>query len=296
MSRRGRSNGSPISLFSFQDIITSVTAIMILLVLILTLELITRMNLMGVAVDDRRVANELHESLDTLRERLKELRSQAADAKKTAIRVAGQSRSELEADRRKTQRESETLATGIASLEAGVKEARHRRREAEKDLLQAEKTTPQALSAQEQAARDHAAVMALEKRNEDESKRQQDVEKDLASSPTLVSTLVFNPPKGEALRPILTEVSAGGIAAFNGNGGGVTNFGWGVLGPPSDFLKWLSQRDKHGEYIVIMLRPSGLDRLDATRQAVIAAGLQLGIELVSDDMDIVMSEDVDKAL
>ena len=41
MSRR-RNNQPTISLFSFQDIITSVTAILILVVLILTLELISR--------------------------------------------------------------------------------------------------------------------------------------------------------------------------------------------------------------------------------------------------------------
>src|SRR5687767_1677296 len=39
MSRRGR-GGTPISLFSFQDIITSVTGIMILITLILALEVI----------------------------------------------------------------------------------------------------------------------------------------------------------------------------------------------------------------------------------------------------------------
>ncbi len=41
MSRRNRSRAA-FSLFSFQDIITAVTAIVILLVLILTLELISR--------------------------------------------------------------------------------------------------------------------------------------------------------------------------------------------------------------------------------------------------------------
>src|SRR5262245_5426312 len=41
MSRRGR-GGTPISLFSFQDIITSVTGIMILVTLILALDVIRR--------------------------------------------------------------------------------------------------------------------------------------------------------------------------------------------------------------------------------------------------------------
>ena len=63
MSRRGRSKDVAISLFSFQDIITSVTAIMILLVLILALELATRVATKGMAAEDRRVAQQLKRSV-----------------------------------------------------------------------------------------------------------------------------------------------------------------------------------------------------------------------------------------
>src|SRR5688500_3894328 len=40
--RRRRSAGSPVSFFSFQDIVTSVTGILILVTLLMTLDLITR--------------------------------------------------------------------------------------------------------------------------------------------------------------------------------------------------------------------------------------------------------------
>lgn len=296
MGRRGRGNGSPISLFSFQDIITSVTAIMILLTLILTLELITKMNLRGVAADDRRVAVELQQSLTTLRERLEGLRSQSADARHTAMQVASQSVKQVEADRRRTQRHSETLANSVASLESQLKAARQKRRDTEKGLLQAQKAHPETARLQDNAARDRAAAAMLEEQNKTEAKRQQDIAKELAESPQLVSTLVFNPHKGEELKPILAELSARGISVLGDGDEGVKAFGWGVLGPPNTFLRWLSEKDKNREYLVVMLRPSGLSKLDSTKEAISSKGFDLGLELVSDDMDIVMAEDAQQPL
>lgn len=295
MSRRGRSTGSPISLFSFQDIITSVTAIMILLVLILTLELITRMNLKGVAAEDQHVASELHQSLESLRTRLEDLQSAAADAKQAATRAARQSLKDVEADRRRTERSSDVLSTTIASLESQLKTARLKRRSAETDLVQAERTKPLTAREQDKATRDLNTAAMLERHNEAEQKRQEETEKELAESPTLVSTLVYNPPPGESLQPHLVEISKAGIAVIGRNDSGVQVFGWGVLGPPGAFTKWLSERNKKAEYIVLMLRPSGLDKLEATREAIRTQGLELGVELVSEDMDIVLADDAHKA-
>ena len=290
MSRRGRANGSPISLFSFQDIITSVTAIMILLVLILTLELITRINLKGVAPDDVRVAKALNESIETLRQRLKDLRSETADARDTAQRAAGQSVQELKAEQRKTQRQCERLKETIASLETNATEARIKRRDAERQLVKIEKGAPAAKRAQQKAAQNQAAAKELEKQNENEAERQQQAEKELRESPAMVSTLVFNPPQGQSLKPLLAELSEAGIAVMGDGAANVQQFGWGFQGPPTEFLKWLSARTLAREYIVIMLRPSGLDRLDATRKAILEAGLEFGLELVSEEMDIVLAE------
>lgn len=290
MSRRGRANGSPISLFSFQDIITSVTAIMILLVLILTLELITRMNLKGVAQDDVRVASELKESLETLRERLKELQSETADARETAQRAAGQSVQELNAEHRKTQRKCERLKETLATLETRASEARVKRLSTERELVRVEKGTPAAKRAEQKAAQDQTAAEELEKKNKEEAERQEQAEEELEKSPAMVSTLVFNPPPGQSLKPLLAELSDQGIAVMGYGDADVQRFGWGFQGPPTEFVKWLASRNSAREYIVIMLRPSGLDRLDETRKAILEAGLEFGLELVSEEMDIVFAE------
>lgn len=296
MARRGRGNGSPISLFSFQDIITSVTAIMILLTLILTLELITKMASRGVAADDRRIATELRQSLETLRKRLDELRAQTADARHTAIQVASQSIEQLETDRRRTQRSSESLTTSITSLKSQLKAARRKRNDSEKALLQAHRDGPDTARAHGQAARDRSAAKILEEQNEAEVRRQHDVEKELAEHPHLVSTLVFNPPQGEELKPIVAELSAQGIAVLTDDDEGLKAFGWGILGPPNNFIRWLTDRKRDREYLVIMLRPSGLDKLESTKEAITSKGFELGLELVSEDMDIVMARDAQNRL
>jgi hypothetical protein len=45
-----------------------------------------------------------------------------------------------------------------------------------------------------------------------------------------------------------------------------------------------------GQYVVIMLRPSGILRYEAVRDAVIAAGIDTGTELVPEDLAIVTGE------
>lgn len=290
MSRRARSSASPVSLFAFQDIITSVTAIMILLVLILTLELISRQKLKGIPPDDRRVAQELRLSMEAMRERLAALRSDTVDAKQTALRVAGQSPREIEATQQATQATNATLASGIASLEAQLAAAQKQRRAAESNLVALEKSATTVRQNQERAVLDHAAAQALEEKNRAEADRQRDVEKDLDEGTSAPSTLIFNPPQDGSLTPILTEVSSTGVAVFTADGDGVRDFGWGLLGPSSEFSGWLRARDKHREYIVIMLRPSGIEKFKPMRDAVLASGLQLGVELVSEEMDIVLGE------
>ena len=172
---------------------------MILLVLILTLELITRMNQKGVAEDHSAIARQLQDSIEDLRDRLRELREQASRGQETARRVAGQSLKQMDAERRKAQRERDALTARIASLGVAAREARLERRDAESDLVQMEKKETESSRHRSQAAKDMAAAKVLEENNKKEQDRQEKVEKDLKESPSVASTLVFNPPKGQLL-------------------------------------------------------------------------------------------------
>ena len=77
MSRRGRS-GHAISLFAFQDIITSVTAIIIVIVLLLALDLTQQKE--GSAGMPLALANELEQRIESVQTELNDIKSQAEQA------------------------------------------------------------------------------------------------------------------------------------------------------------------------------------------------------------------------
>jgi len=118
--RGRRSNESPVSLFSLQDIITCLTGVMILLVLMLALETVARSTVMEVqAAPDAAV---LKESLEKLEARQAELRRDL-QARELAI-ASAQVRTPLEAARelQMTRREVEVQMRRLADLDVEKQE------------------------------------------------------------------------------------------------------------------------------------------------------------------------------
>jgi hypothetical protein len=286
MSRRGRSKDVAISLFSFQDIITSVTAIMILLVLILTLELITRTATKGMAAEDRRVARELKKSVADMEQQLEHLRREAAGAKEAASDAAGFSASETQRRQTDAEQKAKELEQEVARLELQLRNAQASRRTAEARLVSTQAAPPEAIKDRADSLTRHASQM--EEVNKEERNRQTEEEKKAREGTSPATTLVFNAPPGNALSPLLVEVSKDGLVAVLEGGAATRKFGWGFLGPSTDFTTWLQSRDKQREYVVIILRPSGLEKYDATRQAVVTAGFEVGTELIGEEMSLVL--------
>lgn len=287
MSRRSRSRDVAISLFSFQDIITSVTAIMILLVLILTLELITRAATKGVAAEDRRVAADLRRSLLEREQELLKVQQRAGDAQDSAREAAGYSLKTITRRLAAAQRQEQTLHDEIERLEMQMTRADAARREAESRL-----TTAQAAdhdSGHDRAQETELLARTMEEANERERVRQAAEAKTARAVGTGARTLLFNPPPDEGLEPLLVEVSEQGISTAATRAAPSRTFPWALLGGPSQaFGAWLADHDTSREYVVIILRPSGIDRYDAVRETVTAAGFALGTELIGEGMDVVM--------
>lgn len=286
MARRNRSKDVAISLFSFQDIITSVTAIMILLVLILTLELITREATKGMAAEDRRVAQELQRSVAEMEHRLDKLRQEAATARANATDAAGFSAKESAEQTAQAERDAKELREQIHQLEVQLRSAQSTRRAAEGSLARSQADTAEATA--EQARVVAARAGEMEAANSAEKSRQTNEAKQAREGPTAARTLVFNAPPGSTLKPLLVEISKDGLVAAGTDGASPTRFSWNLLGLPSGFGEWLKARDKRREYVVLILRPSGVDRYDATREAVVSAGFDLGTELIGEQMSLVL--------
>ena len=103
--RRKRSNQVPITLFSFQDIITSVTAILLLLTLLLAFELVQKAA-MARATQPKQVAERVTESLQEIEAQLLELQSKLATQGKVASELAKSEKPEIQQHhRRRGQRE-----------------------------------------------------------------------------------------------------------------------------------------------------------------------------------------------
>jgi len=286
MSRRGRSKDVAISLFSFQDIITSVTAIMILLVLILTLELVTRVATKGMAAEDRRVAQELKRSVAEMEQRLEQLRKEAAAAQAAASDAAGFSAKETAEKQARAERAAKELQEEIRRLEVQLRDAQSSRRTAEGRLAASQTDDPEATAARAREADARAAQM--EAANREEQRRQESETKRASDGTAAARTLVFNAPPGTTLEPLLVEIAKDGLVAVGSDGESPHRFAWNLLGLPAGFGDWLKGRNKTREYVVLILRPSGVERYDAVREAVVSAGFDVGTELIGEQMSLVL--------
>lgn len=287
MSRRGRSKDVAISLFSFQDIITSVTAIMILLVLILTLELVTRVVNKGMATEDRRVAHALKRTVAEMEERVEQLRKEAAVAQASASDAAGFSAKETAEKQARAEHEAKELKEELSRLEMQLRTAQSSRRAAEGKLAATQAENTEATNARAKAVESRASE--LETANRQERQRQATEEKRTRDGSVAARTLVFNAPPGNTLKPLLVEIAKDGLAALDTDGESPRRFAWGLLGPEAGFGDWLKKHDKRREYVVLILRPSGVERYDMIREAVIAAGFDVGTELIGEQMSVVLA-------
>jgi len=128
----------------------------------------------------------------------------------------------------------------------------------------------------------------IEAANVSEKTRQITEAKDAREGQTAARTLVFNAPPGSTLEPLLVEISKDGLVAVGADGASAVRFPWNLLGLPTGFGDWLKARDKRREYVVLILRPSGVDRYDAMREAVVSAGFDVGTELIGEQMSLVL--------
>ena len=286
MSRRSRSKDVAISLFAFQDIITSVKAIMILLVLILTLELLERVATKGMAAEDRQVARKLKHSVAEMGQHLKQLQRQAASANDTASEAAGFSAKQTDERRLEANRQVAELQDDLRNLDVQMRSAQAARRAAESHLVKTQASDPAVVVDRTKAMEQHVSKMTAATTRERE--RQQEAQKQDKDSSAPAKTLVFNAPPGTTLKPLLVEISKADLVAVDTDGSKPKRFKWGLFGPSKNFVQWLNSRNKSSEYIVIILRPSGVDRYDAVRSEIASAGLGIGTVLIGEEMSLVL--------
>lgn len=258
MSRR-KKNETPFSLFAFQDIITSVTGIMILITLILALELLATIEnspthqTQEVIAQIESTATEvasLDQAVARNMKRIEELKVKLAQGASEIGEVAGFIRTSAQADLSDMQQIDAQLANQLEALAAKIQDSSEQREQINDQLQNLDMDELQGLG-------------------DRISQREKDLE-------ALRNRIIFNPSAGDGKTPWLVEVSAENIVVAQ----------TGVSAPPTNlpsvaaFRTWARQRDKTRDYFVLLVRPDGIDRFHSLQDAIGRMGFEIGYDLL----------------
>lgn len=278
MSRRRRSTAA-FSLFSFQDIITSVTAILILLVLILALELVTRRQEAAAAnpAVSRASLQEAAAALEALIGRLAAV--VPPDEPRPLVR---RTRSELERDVRIVEDQAEQAAADAEAAHAVEGRARALAATAIARLEQARGIREDVDRRKEEAARveEEATKLALE--NESEADRLARKREEIVEQPSPGAELVFNAAESSDTQAWIIEVSSDGLSVVKLGTNRRRPLGAGA-GAGSAAADWISELAPGRDHALILVRPSGVDGVGDIRDGLREAGIPFGIDFIGED-------------
>jgi hypothetical protein len=255
-----RRKSSPFSLFSFQDIVTSVTAVVILLTLILTLELITRQPTSAAEQLDRSVA-----------------------ALRAALEQADQERRSLE-DRLQQQasRTLEYASTTPELIQRDLEQTNEQIRQLRQELEHLRKRQI-AVKRQENAIQARSLDHNIHRKELEDLKAQAAAAESERSQIIKGNQLIFNPPLGAPKRPWLVDVSADSIVVLSFDQDGERHeFRSRLLNTCADqMIAWARRNcNAQEEYFVLLVRPSGIENADNLRDTLTRRGFDIGRDVL----------------
>lgn len=281
MGRRRAS--ATISLFSFQDIITSTTAILILIMLLLALQLSQRQQTaaasdLGATIRKlERMAEEQAAIAAQLRRQL--AAAQAASGERRPREEYEQAARDAMArlDRVRLEREDAEKLERVAERRRLESEARLAAREADRELLD---------KSAHQLAEDSAAAERLHRENAVEKERQAKRRQEMDERPSSGTELVFNRPEDSAQRPWLVELSGDGVVVvlLGTNAPEPLGASWAAGSPLG---AWCDRLQPGGDYCLVLMRPSAAPELmDAVEARFKEAGVSYGIDFIGDNQTV----------
>lgn len=257
---RGRS-GPVVSLFAFQDIITSVTAILIVVALMMALELVEQPQ--AEAASPAAHAKATIAALETAEAERDEIKDLLADESEAVREAAGTSAAELRRDITALEDEAERVN---AQIVAGRKQA---------------EALAEAASAVEVRRFDAAETV---EELESVRRRVEELEAEVEESKT-DDRVVFTLPKGFN-KPGWLVVLAGDSITAAPLGAKARPISFGA--DESAFLDWAG--DRRGDYFLLLVRPSGVDAFDAVDTDFRARGFTYGYDVIGADTKVLHPE------
>lgn len=252
MSKRRRGNDDPVSLFSFQDIITTLSGVLILLVLIMAIQVAAQKSATAKSAPEE--SNDpLTAHVDKLEDDLGKVREIIAATKADPVQVA----------RDLVARE----------LELKSRESNHVAAERELFVLkeQLKRKSSHLSAASQNAARIAAELERVIAYNADIRVR---------------NNVYFIPEVGIQKKPVLIECSESGLkCGVLGDPANVLKIAAGsdLQGGLRGYLRGLS-KEKH--HIVFLVKPSGVSGYDETSPVVRDAGFDMGSEPIGESIEV----------
>lgn len=255
---RKKKGGPAISLFAFQDIITSVTGIMLLVTMMLALELVRR-KAKAAPVQTERTSQSLDEAVAANQRAIQSLEQDLAkDLPLPEFDDATM--------RRKIEELKRTNA--IAAQQAAEMD---RRRSAVEEMQDQVADSAVSAPTPEQVAANRERLTTAERELEE-----------LRRS----NRIIFNRPVGESKSPWIIEVDSSGLRVAE----------VGVAAPPQSFTDpseladWASGKAVGAVYFVILLKPSGIPLFDPLKQDLESLRFEIGYDLIDESQQAISPE------
>lgn len=258
MRRIRRAHANPISLFSFQDIITAVTGIIILLALLMVVELAKRPFQSRTTAPDP--SQHAQDELRQLEERIASMRTLIDSSTAFTNDVASLPGAQI-------QRTEQDIRKEIAALEAAIAQLGddERRTISEADLQDAGLASKEAL------------LTSLQDKNQ-QLKRQLD-------SARRSNQVVYSTDPKASKSAWLVDLRADRIEVGRPKREGIDKT-FSSRFDDDAFIEWAKQKDRHGEYFVLLVRPDAIRVYEHVSASLRDAGFSLGFDLIDADASV----------
>jgi hypothetical protein len=259
MGRRGQRK-VPISLFSFQDIITSVMGVIIMITLFLGVELVNRKE-NAPPIMTNEITNKIDDAVANTEAEIKAMREELKQYQEKMRQMANINKSELDRQVQDIKRLTSDLGNELGKTEQELQEADQRKNVAEAANMQSKVDSKNI-----ETLLKEIAVMEKKLRDMKQSNQR-----------------FFTPARGASKNPWLVEIKNQNILVAQA----------GKRVPPQHFQnvaqirQFAAQRDHNAEYFVIFLDQSSVDTFRQVRQILQQLQFDVGYDLLASNQTII---------
>lgn len=255
---RRSQKGQPFTLFSFQDIMTSVCGIVVLITLLLALELTRR------SLDEEEI------SFESNARRVQEIRKETEE-RRQAIKALEETQILSVQTTDPTGLSAAELQERMDRVESRLESARNERARLQKELDEAKKV----VDSNEDVQKKIDELREERKRNEETIKAAQAK----AKEPLDANVVLFSYYESAREKPWFVDISGSKIIAIPTIEGEETQ----EFPDPYEFLQWARRRSRTREYFVLVSRPSGAAANDVLSYQLEDIGFKIGLDLIGED-------------